>query len=77
MKIMNLRKTRVIAFGASLDLSFTIPESSDVADDTGSELSKALDEIAKMPGYSADDLRNVNKEIPYNTNTKPRSQPKQ
>lgn len=66
-------QTRVIAFGASLDLSFTIPESSDVADDTGSELSKALDEIAKMPGYSADDLRNVNKEIPYNTNTKPRA----
>lgn len=66
-------QTRVIAFGASLDLSFTIPDGSGAEEETGNALSRALDQIARTPGYSADDLRNVNREIPYNTNTRPRA----
>lgn len=65
-------ETRVIAFGASLDLSFVVPEDSEEDSGGSDALTNALNQIAQTPGYSADDLRSVNREIPYNSNTQPR-----
>ncbi len=65
----NGSQTRVVAFGASMDLSFLIPASSRNNTPPNNPLSAAHNQALQSGNASADSLRNINNSIPYDSNT--------
>ncbi len=69
VKHSNGAQTRVVAFGASLDLSFLIPASSRNNTPPNNPLTAAHNQALQSGNATGDTLRNINNNIPYNSNT--------
>ena len=62
-------ETRVVAFGAAMDLSFVIPQASQSDVSNKSLLGDAYNAAIHAGDVDAEALRSINKRIPYNSDT--------
>ena len=62
-------ETRVVAFGAAMDLSFVVPKASQHNGTSKDQLGDAYNAAIHGPGMSAEEIRAINKRIAYNSAT--------
>ncbi len=62
-------ETRVVAFGAAMDLSFIVPKASQHNGTSKDQLGDAYNAAMHGPGFSAEEIRAINKQISYKSNT--------